>query len=167
MLSNYLTRLALATMLWNVQHAAHADEFVVVLSHEYVGPAMKVQTVRMKENGEITNELYDITAESKSGSFKTVHRCQMSAREVASTVSTAAALLNHLPETIDANKPIPIDGPSKSIAVTKGGVARRSSWSSESFTETSAPMSKESRDFAHAWEKISSLVGCDANNGRP
>jgi hypothetical protein len=145
--------LSLVGLACSLGVSARDRKALIELNHQIVGPALETWSLRLEENGKIVEERYDV---SKEPYLWVETRCKLSKVESERAVEASRQLLSTLPATVDQDRPVAFDGPSKRLIVRQGGDVRISSWYS---TEDTNP-SDEAQAFARSWEGIEDLLVC-------
>ena len=129
-----------------------AGDAKVELFNELVGPAMKTESLRLLPDGKVIEEKYDLY-NSKSPHTEVI-LCSHSPDKVAHLVAQASTLVGALPHVIDEDAPVPVDGPTQTIAVAQANVRLRSIW----YSPASSNASRQARQFVRAWQSIKALL---------
>lgn len=145
--------LSLAGLACSLGVSARDQDALVELNHQIVGPALKTWSLRLEANGKIVEERYDV---SKKPYLRKETRCQLTKVESERALEASRQLLSTLPMTIDQDRPIAFDGPSKQLTVRQGDSFRTSSWYSPEGTNRS----DEAQAFARSWEKVQAFLMC-------
>ena len=144
----------MAVLAASADARARDKNALIELHHEIEGPAWKVWSLRLEPNGQIIEETWDWSSDRYHSERP---RCTLTQVASERALATSQQLLRSLPTTVDKGRPIPLDGPYKTLFVREGHEVRSSRWN---MPEDSNP-SVETRAFARAWEKIQALLTCD------
>jgi hypothetical protein len=153
---NFGGLILILAMLASFPAQARGTKWLIELDHQIVGPGWKTWSLRLESSGKVVEESYDWSSK-RYHQVKT--RCKLTEAESLAATNLATTLVDSLPSTVDAGRPVPIDGPNKRIAVRRANRIQSSSWF---FPEDSTP-STEAQEFARKWQQIETLLACPAH----
>jgi len=131
--------------------ASEANEVVISLYNQIVGPAWITQELRLETNGDVVEEKYNWNLENYH-SVNTIRHVEKS--EIDSFLVKANKYFEALPRVIDKGRPIPPDGEFKDISVGSGDKGFKARW----YSYNDALLTDENQRFQKAWEVLKALL---------